>query len=806
MKTEFHQDTCTRVYGTFGDLSAKKKTPGKSQLTQSLLPSNMESFKEVLIFSIDKNYRYLSFNSDFKKATFQAYHTEVKVGGNLLDTITNEPDRQKAKYNCDKALAGENQITIEEYGSVERSIYETRYNTMVNENNEVIGVTVLSSNISEQRGIEASLLKSLKETYDYKAALDEASIVAITDQRGIIKHANDNFCKISGYSREELLGRDHRIINSGFHSKEFMRELWVTIANGNVWRGELRNKAKDGTYYWVDTTIIPFLNDDHKPYQYVSLRVDITKRKAAEEELKKINNDLELEIVQRSSALVQSEKKFRALIENSVDAVAILSPVGKPLYVSTSVRQVLGYTDEEILNLDIFSLIHPDDIPGSLKAVELCLNTPGKPVPGHTSRLLHKDGTWRWCEAVMTNMLHDPVIGGIIDNFRDITERKKAEEAMLLAETNYREIFEKANDAIFVREIETGRIIDVNQKASEITGYTREELLHPNISMTLTSGHPQYTFMHASEYLDKAAAGEPQIFEWQSKKKDGSLTWLEVHLKRAAIAGKERILSFLRVINDRKKAEDDVRKLNESLEAKVVARTAQLTEANKEMEAFTYTVSHDLRAPLRIIDGYSEILRQEYGETLDNEGKRLLKIIVDSTRQMGELIDDLLNFSRLGRLKINKQVVNMNNLVSSIIGEQLILPSQDRIVFIVNSLEAANCDGGLMRHVFSNLIANAIKYSRNKEKSLIEIGCYEEKSEVVYYVKDNGAGFDMKYADKLFGVFQRLHKPSEFEGTGVGLAIVDRIISRHGGKVWANAIPGDGATFYFSLPIQASLN
>jgi len=220
----------------------------------------------------------------------------------------------------------------------------------------------------------------------------------------------------------------------------------------------------------------------------------------------------------------------------------------------------------------------------------------------------------------------------------------------------------------------------------------------------------------------------------------------------------------------------------------------------KELEGFTYTVAHDLRAPLRIIDGYSSILAEDYGECLREDGKRTTQVISNNIHRMGRLIDDLLNFSRLGKLTVHPRPVDMEQLVQEVVHEQMALVPNVRIDLEIGTLPSVNCDVSLMRQVFSNLVSNAIKYSGKKERSKIEIGSSHENGQAVYFVKDNGSGFDMQYSDKLFGVFQRLHRITEFEGTGVGLAIVHRIIEKHGGKVWADAKVDEGATFYFSLP------
>jgi PAS domain S-box-containing protein len=376
--------------------------------------------------------------------------------------------------------------------------------------------------------------------------------------------------------------------------------------------------------------------------------------------------------------------------------------------------------------------------------------------------------------------------------------RQRAEEALSATEASYRLLFDNNPLPMWVYDLETLSFLVVNDAAVSHYGYSRDEFL----SMTIKDIRPLEDVPALLDNLAKLSVFDSSV--WTHRKKDGTLIDIEAIGHDTTFAGRRARLVLINDLTERRRAEEQVHRLNAELEQRVAERTAELEFANKELEAFSYSVSHDLRAPLRHISGFIDLLRQQAADVLDDQSKRYISIVASSSKEMGCLIDDLLAFSRMGRAEMMTGSVDLQSLVRQIIND-LERPAENcQTKWIIGELPRVKGDPAMLRVVLVNLISNALKFTKGRPGPQIEISTGNDTgsdaNETVFYVRDNGVGYDMQYAHKLFRVFQRLHSNEEFEGTGIGLATVRRIIHRHGGRTWAEGAVGQGATFYCSLP------
>jgi PAS domain S-box-containing protein len=626
----------------------------------------------------------------------------------------------------------------------------------------------------EAQEAEERLRRQLEFTRAITDSLGEGVYAA--DREGRLTFMNPGAEALLGWTEAELLGKNnHDTIHfQRADGTPIPREdcglLSVLRGDVRLRRGEDAFTRKDGTIFPIAYTTAPIVVDGEVAGAVVAFH-DITERKRAEE----------------------TRARLAAIVESSDDAITGSTLEGIIFSWNKGAEQMFGYTSAEIMGRSMALLVPPDLLHQRPLTRERLKR--GEHVRHDETVRVRKDGTLVDV-SVVVSPIRDAAgnVLGASAIARDITERKRAEEALRSANALLEKIFANLDQAVFLVEATSRTIIACNPAVEQIFGYGVQEVLGRNTEFL----YPNRDLYEASrrelfDALDKHNVHHDA--ELQMRRKDGSLFFAE----RSASAltddagHRTQILSVWRDITHRKRA-------NEELERRVVERTAQLEAANRELETFSYSVSHDLRAPLRSIDGFSQALLEDYSETLDAQGQDHLQRIRGATQRMSELIDALLGLSRVTRAELQREPTDLSAMAEAIVVELRRQDSARAAAVEITPGLIARGDRRLLRVVLENLLGNAWKFTAKKAQARIEFGVRNEPDGTpVFFVRDNGAGFDAAYADKLFGAFQRLHRLSEFPGTGIGLATVQRIIHRHGGRVWAEGAVNQGATFYFTV-------
>ena len=503
-------------------------------------------------------------------------------------------------------------------------------------------------------------------------------------------------------------------------------------------------------------------------------------------------NHMLTQIHEQDEALRENQERLRLALEASSTGTWDLSLKTRVLRGDSYMQPLLGLPAGAFSGSleQMVSYIHPDDRAGFLRLLDRAIES--RKDFSAQFRVLRADGATRHLASRGRAFYEESgkplrMTGVVID----ITDAQEAAQALRESEERFRSMADAAPVLIWVGGAENQRTY-FNRRWLEFTGSTFEQQIGKG---WLNAVHPSDRAQVQRESGDLTPKHEPFTREYRLRRHDGEFRWvLETGVPR--FTAEEKFIGVIGSaidITDLKLAEAE-------LERRVQERTAELAQTNHELESFTYSVSHDLRAPLRHIDGYAQILQEDYSEQLSPDASKYLARIRQGTKRMGQLVDDLLNLSRVSRGGITVADVNLSDLVEEVVDEMRLETGNRQIDWRIAPLPVVAGDPGLLKQVFTNLLANAVKYSRPRQVAIIEVGITANSDgQPTLYVRDNGVGFNMKFAHKLFGVFQRLHRPDEFEGTGVGLATVDRIIRKHGGRIWVEAELDKGATFYFTL-------
>lgn len=741
------------------------------------LKKSNETFELVAKATNDAilDYDYISHEITGNQNLYNLYGSSAQKGKLNFDSFAariHPHERERvlaviAKATSEKAISFINEYRFKTASEEYRHFFDRAY---IKYDNDGVPVRILAV-MQDITGRIQDRQRLIKEKELSDSIINTLpAVFYLYNENGRFLRWNKNFETVTGYNSDEI---------KHLHPLDLFEPEEKLI---------LSEKIKNVFLSGMDNVTANFLlkNKQIVPYYFSGMKIDY------EGEVCLMGFGIDFsDKVQADKRIKESEQKFRSLVEQASDGVAIFSVSGDALYISPSIERILGYTEQEAMHLNTFSMTHTEDLNAVRKTFEYVLQHPGLPVKGPTSKMLHKNGTWRWFDYTITNMLHAPSINGIVENFRDVTEKLEIEKRII----NEKELSDSIINSlpgIFFLFDKTGRYIRWNKNFETITGYGPEEIKY----MQPMDFYPAEQKALVKKRIQDVLREKMPMAEFSLLTKNQHKIAFYYNSVAIQYEGQACIMGMGFEATERKKIEQELMVSNTNLELKAT----ELKGSYAELERFAYIVSHDLQEPLRMVSSFLKLLEQKYQPQLDDTAGKYIHFAVDGADRMKGLINDLLEYSRTGTNKDVAADTDMNEVMGEVMNVMKSAIEECQAVVEIAPLPVLAGTSKLqMFQLMQNLLGNSLKY-RSDKIPVIKVGVTDEGSQWVFSVSDNGIGFDQKFSEKIFIIFQRLHNKNEFSGTGIGLSICKKIVEKHNGKIWVHSTPGEGSTFYFSIP------